>query len=251
MPVTLGLVQPRLAAMQPKVNIDRCLRLARRLPDPDLIVFPELASSGQGFRTAEELARVAEDIREGPSSLAMQSLSHDAGCTVVAGIPEKDGGKVYNAALIAHDGRPVDVYRKRHLHGREARLFAPGDRPPEVHRLGRISLAVMICLDLGFVREFPLFEAGGVNVIAHPSNLSLPEGDRTRTVRPVRRSAYIVTANRIGRDAVFGEATEFTGRSMILAPDLQILKLAPHDTEEAISVTVGAETTRLPVAQEV
>lgn len=250
MSIRLAAVQPRLKPLDPEGNVDRCVHLAWRLRKPDLVVFPELASSGHGFRTKEELETVAEDLSSGPSSLRMQSLSRDLGCTVVAGIPERSGGGFHNAAIVAHEGRLVGTYRKRHLYGRESQIFTAGDRPPRIYGLGKFSLAMMICLDLGFVHEFPPFEGGGVNVIAHPSNLSMPRADRTTTVQPTRKVAYIVTANRIGRANVMGELQTFTGRSAILSPDLRTLKAASHDEEEAISVTLDARTPPLDIAPE-
>ncbi len=95
--------------------------------EADLVVLPELFTSGYFFRSKQDLEQVAEPIPEGDSVAALQTWAESLGATLIAGLAERDGTDVYNSAVVVHPDGKVGTYRKVHLFYEETTLFAPGD----------------------------------------------------------------------------------------------------------------------------
>jgi predicted amidohydrolase len=95
--------------------------------DADLVVLPELFTSGYFFRSQEDLESVAEPVPEGHTTQRLQSLSEQTGATLVAGLPEREGSAIYNSAVLIQPEDKPCVYRKVHLFYEETTLFHPGD----------------------------------------------------------------------------------------------------------------------------
>ena len=95
--------------------------------DADLIVLPELFTSGYFFHSREHLAQVAEPIAEGRSVDALRDWADALDATLVAGLAEQEGGTFYNSAVVVRPSGTVHTYRKVHLFYEEKTLFAPGD----------------------------------------------------------------------------------------------------------------------------
>ena len=59
--------------------------------DADLLVLPELATSGYAFTSKAELADLAEPFDSSRSLGELQNLAAERSCTLVVGFPEKAG----------------------------------------------------------------------------------------------------------------------------------------------------------------
>jgi len=163
----------------------------------DVVVLPELTTSGYVFASPQEAESVAI-TRDHPM---FTDWAHAAGsAVVVGGFAERgDGGRLYNSAALVDSTGILAVYRKTHLWDREKLFFTPGpDVPPVVHtRAG--AVAVCICYDL----EFPELTRGlalaGAELILVPTNWPL-------VARPPRERAPEVTiamaAARVNRVAI-------------------------------------------------
>jgi len=93
----------------------------------DLIVLPELFTSGYFFQSVEHLAQAAEPIPGGPSTRALKSWATSLDAAIVAGLAEQAGERFYNSAVLVRPNGTVDTYRKVHLFYQEKTLFEPGD----------------------------------------------------------------------------------------------------------------------------
>ena len=113
---------------------------AVRSADADLVVFPELATSGYLFLEQKEVEETASTV-PGPMSDVFSKVALETDTAVVVGFPEKADGVYYNSALIVTPDGKVQVYRKNHLFNEEKLFFQSGD--------------------LGF----PVFEVKGVKVL--------------------------------------------------------------------------------------
>ena len=88
-----------------------------------LVVLPELANTGYMFESREEACALAETVPDGPSARAWIALAQRLGIHLVAGIAERDGGRLYNSALVAGPQGYLGTYRKLHLWGDENLYF--------------------------------------------------------------------------------------------------------------------------------
>jgi predicted amidohydrolase len=189
----------------------------------DVVVLPELITSGYLFDSAEEAAAAAiatdHDILRAWAEEAAR-----AGLVVIGGFCERgEDGNTYNSAALLDGGGLRAVYRKLHLWDGEKRLFAPGAEPPPVldTRVGKV--AVVICYDL----EFPELTRGvalaGAQLLAVPTNWPLvgrPEGERppeaviAMATARVNRMA-VACADRLGTE----RGLVWTGGSSIVGVD--------------------------------
>ena len=139
----------------------------------DVVVLPELVTSGYVFRTVEEAAAVAIT----PAHPLFGEWADAAAATsavVVGGFAEQGtDGHLYNSAALVDPSGVRAVYRKTHLWDEEKTFFTPGpDLPPVVEtRVGRI--AVLICYDLEFPELTRAAALGGADLITVPTNWPL------------------------------------------------------------------------------
>ena len=97
------------------------------LAEADLIVLPELFASGYQFLSQEEVQRLAEAVPNGPTTSGLMDLARRRRMHIVAGVPERAGGYLYNSAVIVGPSGFVGCYRKTHLFYEETLYFSPGD----------------------------------------------------------------------------------------------------------------------------
>lgn len=202
--------------------------------DVDLVVLPELFTSGYFFRTASDVGNVAEPI-PGPTTERMVEWASDLNCTIVAGLPEQSKtGPYYNSAAVVDPTGFRGSYRKVHLFNEEKRWFEAGDLGFPVFDITTASgesyvLGVMICFDWYFPESARTLALRGADVIAHPSNLVLPHCPNSMPVRARENHVFTITANRYGAESKDGETLTFIGESSICAPNGSVLNRAPAE----------------------
>lgn len=112
--------------------------------DAKVIVFPELSLTGYEPTVAETLATTADDDFLRP----LQQLSNQLHVTIVAGCPIRSPEfKPYLGAFILRAERPVEIYRKRFLHGDEERHFIPFDDVVTCESHDEL-IGIAICADI-------------------------------------------------------------------------------------------------------
>jgi len=140
--------------------------------DADLVVFPELSASGPV--TDGSLARELAEPVPGPISERLHRIAADSHRFLVAGLVEREGDRLYNAALLVGPDGVVGTYRKLHLTAEDRQWATPGDRglPTFDIPVGRIGLA--IGYDLIFPETARVLALDGADVIACPSLTTWP-----------------------------------------------------------------------------
>lgn len=206
----------------------------------DLLVLPELFTSGYFFKSKNDLKRVAEPIPEGPTTQALRTWASELDATMVAGLAEKEGRAVYNSAVLVRPDGSTETYRKVHLFYEENELFEPGDLGFPVFNVTTAdgtsyNLGMMVCFDWYFPEAARSLALQGADIIAHPSNLVLPHCPDSMPVRARENHVYTVTANRYGTEEKGDESLTFIGMSEICGPDGTILQRA-SETETEIGI---------------
>ena len=159
-----------------------------------VVVLPELASSGYVFESVEE-ARSCAEPAAGPTLQSWSRAASGADAVVVGGFCELgDDGLLYNSVALVDASGVAAVYRKIHLWDREKLFFEPGlECAPVVEtRFGRIG--VEICYDLNFPEVARGLALAGADLIVLPSNLPRvpwPEGERPMEVVLAMASAHL------------------------------------------------------------
>jgi predicted amidohydrolase len=144
----------------------------------DVIVLPELATSGYMFADADE-ARAAALA---PTDSTFAKWSAAAGDSIVVGgfCERGDDDRLYNSAVMVDANGVLACYRKTHLWDREKLIFTPGDALPPVVKTKHGVVAVMVCYDLEFGELTRRVALDRAELIAAPVNWPLfprPEGE--------------------------------------------------------------------------
>ena len=218
-------------------NIDKISRITHEA-EADLIVFPELATSGYEFKDREEAQNLAINLIDGPEIYKLGNIARDTETYIVLGVPEKSGSQLYNSAALIDPEGEVSIYRKLQLFDREKNLFDPGNIPLKTvdTEIGRIGL--MVCFDWIFPEIARILALDGMQILCHPSNLVLQYCQHAMFARSVENSVYSITCNRIGAEERTDRELTFTGYSQILSPRGNLLAQASGDKKEIIKTEI-------------
>jgi predicted amidohydrolase len=215
-----------------RANIDTALGL---VPEGmDLVVLPELFSTGYQFRDREELDRYAEDLKGDPtpgSALArLTETAAESGAVFVAGLVERADDRFYNSSVLVRPDGSRELYRKVHLFMDEKSLFEPGDLGFPVFEACGTTVGMMICFDWIFPEAARSLALAGAEILCHPSNLLLPWCQAAMVTRCQENMVHAVTANRVGTEHRTAQSLTFSGRSQVVSPLGE--RLAGLDAEE-------------------
>ncbi|NUO19065.1 acyltransferase [bacterium] len=204
----------------------------------DLWVLPELALTGYEMRGREESLQLSEELPAGPTTKWLAQLCRDRNCYMVMGMVEREGKKVYNGSVFMGPKGIVGRYRKVHLYDKEVERFDPGDIPFNVYDIGIARVGVMICFDWRFPEVMRTMALRGAQVIAHPSNLVLPFCQAAMVTRTFENNVFAATANRIGVEERDGRKVSFTGRSVIMGTQGELLASGAMTATDVMTVEI-------------
>jgi predicted amidohydrolase len=172
----VGLGQILVEGGRPVANVERAAAMVARASAEDcrLVVLPECLDLGWTDPSARQLAVAIP----GPRSERLAAAAREHSIYVAAGLVERDGDKLYNAALLlSPDGEILIHHRKINELDIGLELYSVGDRLGVVDtELGRLGIA--ICADnywdsraVGHV-----LCRMGAQVILSPSAWAVPAG---------------------------------------------------------------------------
>lgn len=174
---------PQLGQLSANLTMIEDAIRAAVIDEVDLLVLPELSTSGYYLRSKDEATScaipIAHPILERWAGLLSPTM------TVVVGICESRNEALFNTAVTLGSGGVLGVYRKTHLWDGELTIFTAGQDRPAVTETPVGRLGVLICYDLEFP-EMPRYLAvGGAEMIAVPTNWPLvpkPSGEHAPEV---------------------------------------------------------------------
>lgn len=211
------------------VNINKIESLSHAFDGADLLVLPELCNSGYNFKDYKQAVANSEEVNNSKFIDYLISICRKHDLHIVSGFNERDGGNLYNSAVLVGPGGFIGHYRKLHLFMKEKDFFKPGDLGLPVFDIGVCKLGMLICFDWIFPEVWRILALKGADIICHPSNLILPGlAQRAIPIHSLFNRVYIVTANRTGTE----ENLSFTGSSIITNPRGEVLYMATKDGEE-------------------
>ncbi|GFO59615.1 carbon-nitrogen hydrolase [Geomonas silvestris] len=226
--IALGDVDANLAQVR-----EALARLAQR--GTELVVLPEMWSSGFAYKELNRLAQRTPEIVE-----ELERLSREYGMVIVGSLPEPHGDKVYNTAYLVDRGRLAGSYRKLHLFSLmgEDRSLDAGDRAVVAETsLGRVGM--LICYDLRFPELARRLTLDGAEILVVPGEWPKPRDDHWHTLlrgRAIENQLFIVAANCCG---MVGKL-DFFGGSLILGPKGEILAQGGYESCE-LEATLEAQ----------
>lgn len=219
-------------------NINR-VRAALSTADADLMVLPELFSTGYQFVSKEEALGLSEEIPGGPACRALEEIAAEKQMHIVAGLAERAGDRCYNSAALVGPNGVIGAYRKTHLFFEETLWFTPGDTGFHVYDIGTARLGLMVCFDWYFPESARTLALKGADILCHPSNLVLPNCPDAMITRCLENRVFSVTCNRTGYEERGGKPRlTFIGKGRIVSPKGEVLATAPTEGDELAVVEV-------------
>ncbi len=213
--------------------------------EADLMVLPELFATGYQFVSQAEVMNLAEPVPDGQTTRRLAEIAARRGMTIVAGLAERAGSHCFNSAVVVGPKGFIGCYRKTHLFFEETLFFTPGDSGFHVWDIGPAKMGVMICFDWYYPESARTLALQGAEIIAHPSNLVLPNCPDSMVTRCLENRVFSVTANRIGCEARGGkDPLTFIGLSEVVSPRGRILHRAPRESEELALVEIDPAEAR-------
>jgi len=217
--ITIATVQMKPALGESEDNLVKMSDFVSKIASQqkvDLIVFPELATSGYelGVRFTELAQRVP-----GPTVNLMAQRAAEFGVYIAFGMvtKEKVESILFNSAvLVGPDGELIGSYNKVHLRGEERMAFREGFRLPVIEtEIGQVGL--MLGWDLAFPEVARSLVLDGAELICVMGNWETAQIEEWRTYvrsRAFENAVYVAASNRVGEDVTLN----FGGESMIVGP---------------------------------
>ncbi len=226
----------------PSANRKKIKELLAHLPATDLLVLPEMFSTG--FVT--DPVGVAE--KDGESFRFMQETAASRGCAVAGSLAVEEEGRFYNRFYFVYpDGREVH-YDKHHLFtdGGEQHRFTAGDKPVVASFRG-VRILLQVCYDL----RFPVFSRNRLLpdgsalydmalYVASWPHVRMDAWDALLKARAIENQCFLAGVNRVGTDP----GNSYSGHSVLLGPKGQVLAACRENREDIASCEINLEDLR-------
>ncbi|MCS6935137.1 MAG: amidohydrolase [Chitinophagales bacterium] len=214
----ITLVQTPLVWENPPANLERFSQILQEVGATDLIVLPEMFTTGFSMRPA-----ALADTMDGFTVRWMREQAQRTGAVVCGSAMITEQGKYYNRLLWVQPDGTVLHYDKRHLFSLtgEEKVFTPGASKLIV-TLNGFKICPLICYDLRFpVWSRNRLDAAGnadydllIYVANWPERRSYA-WQQLLIARAIENQCYVVGVNRIGED---GNGISHRGDSIVLDP---------------------------------
>lgn len=194
----------------------------------DLLVLPELFTSGYAFDSIDEFLPFAENLEDSYTVKYLTRLMSKCGGYITGSIPELCGDKLYNTSIIVGAEGLLASYRKVHLPDYEKRAFTPGEGFT-ICNCKDVKVGLMICFDCWFAPLSSGLKLNGAEIICHSACFG---GRVTPTIVPVRaleNQCFFVSCNRVGTEMFDGKPDSYRGESQIINPDGEVLLKAGNE----------------------
>ena len=206
-----ALVQYDIVWADPEANRSRLDALLETLPQVDLVVLPEMFSTG--FATQPE--GVAEDA---PSATLewMKAKARTMDCAIAGSVALHENGGYFNRFWFVKPSGEVTAYDKHHLftYGGEHHRFTRGSDRVVVEWRG-FRFLLNVCYDLRFPvwsRNRKDYDAA-IYVASWPSVRQYP-WDTLLRARAIENQCFVLGVNRVGKDP----SCEYAGGTAAVDP---------------------------------
>ena len=188
----------------------------------DMVLLPELFSTGYIFNVAEEIHELSEDYADSGTIESLRLLADKYNTLIVAGIAEEGSGHFYNSVAVIDKNGLKHKYRKISQTNIDKKYFSRGNSLLTFQHRG-LAFGVAICFDLWFPEIIRGYADVGVDVLLHPANFGGDQSLKIARARAIENSMYVVTCNRIGEDVTKDLSGTYCGNSQVCTPAGEIL----------------------------
>ncbi|WP_366162718.1 carbon-nitrogen family hydrolase [Bacillus infantis] len=227
----ISCIQMDISFGSPEKNYEKAETLIERASkdNPDIIVLPELWTTGYDLTRLEEIGD-----RNAESSIRfLQTMAHKHHAAFIGGsIANKTEDGVFNTLLaVSSTGELLHQYSKLHLFQLmdEHLHLSPGSGDASFNLNGH-PMAGFICYDIRFpewIRKHALEGAEAIFLVAEWPLPRLAHWRALLIARAIENQCYVVACNRAGSDP----ANQFAGHSIIINPWGEVVAEASEHEE--------------------
>ena len=230
----VALLQTDIAWAEPRRNVAHADKLIDGLPPVDLIVLPEMWTTG--FATQPDgIAETADS----DSLRWMQRKAAERGAALCGSIAVCDEGRYTNRFYFVGPDGEVTFYDKHHLftYGGEHLRYSAGERRVTVSYLG-VRIRLLVCYDL----RFPCWSRNrdeydvAIYVASWPSS-RVEAWDVLLRARAIENQCYVIGVNRVGQDP----QCAYCGSSALIDPYGRVAATCGRDEERAVVADIDMQ----------
>jgi predicted amidohydrolase len=250
-PLGVAVVQFRPFPSRPTANRQRMARWLERAVEAaaqrgiklDLVVFPELATTGP-LAIREEAAALAEPV-PGPTADLLGAKAREKNLWVVWGMAERAQGRLFSSAVAAGPNGERAKYRKIHLSALDRGWATPGEEEWVLVDLAGARAGLLLGTDLWFPESSESLAKRGADLLAVPALWSEEEAFFLWEVRAVEHQVHLAVANQWGGK----DGCRAAGNSLLLAyhrlPERREKRQAPAFGDAVELAVVDPQATRM------
>lgn len=225
-------------------NLQRIMHALQRV-QADIIVLPELCTTGCSFLSKEETMSEAEDL-DGETATCFGELSVKLKAVIIAGFVEKEEDKVYNSTLIALPNGTLQVCRKTNLSPAELQCFDEGNTRLFTikHPLVDCAIGIMACHHQHYREVMRTLSFFGADIIVCPANHTQTPAPPGLQALAKENAVCVAISNRCGteiRDLDDGteQAVTFNGSSALYDYNGKPIAQAGKERDCVISASIN------------
>ncbi|USE03372.1 carbon-nitrogen hydrolase family protein [Vibrio sp. SCSIO 43133] len=188
----------------------------------DVILLPELFSTGYIFDSPQDIHELCEEYQHSPTIETLQQLAATYQSVIVAGIAEHHEGRFYNSVAVIDRTGLQHRYRKISQTNIDKQYFSRGDSLMTFEYQGCV-FGVAICFDLWFPEITREYAISNVDVLLHPANFGGEQSLLLSRTKAIENHCYVATCNRVGIDKTQNIVGEYCGNSQVISPSGEIL----------------------------
>lgn len=232
MTLTITLLQEALYWENPTANVALFTEKIAALPPTDLIILPEMFSTGFSMNTAA----LAEPADNSPTLAWMKEQAQSKQAVLTGSLIIQEQDQYYNRLYWVTPEGEVQYYNKKHLFtmAKEEEHYSPGTTRLIVEYKGW-KIAPFICYDL----RFPVWNRnvqGQYDLAIYVANWPQKRAHHWRSLllaRAIENQAYVAAVNVVGVD---GKGFEYSGDSSIIDPAGNLLAYQAHQPAVLTSI---------------
>ncbi len=240
----IALVQFNSVLADVSANVKKMISMIKGAADnnADIVVFPELFTTGYNLDLIEDrILEMAED-NNGPAIFAACKAARENSIWVIAPLAYKDGKKIYNSAVIINsDGNIVNVYHKNNLWDKEQKYFGYGCHDYRVYETPFGKFGVIICYDVDFPETCRTLALEGAEIIFVPAAWATTHRNLWDIFLPSRALENTVFVAGINRSGIEGDVVYF-GDSKVFDPTGELIARAGEHIEETLYCDIDIDS---------
>ncbi len=230
--LTISFIQEQLSWHDPSANRDRFSERIKTLPVTDLILLPEMFTTGFTLEAASQAEKM-----DGETVSWMQQMAHESRAVVAGSVVIEQDGACYNRLVWMRPDGTYQYYDKRHLFrmAKEHHHYADGQQRLVVEVNGW-KVCPLICYDL----RFPVWSRNSeqFHLLLYLANWPAARSHHWRSLLPARaieNQCYVAGVNRVGSD---GNGISYCGDSTVINPQGEVLAAA-NDGADCYTCTLS------------